>query len=300
MRIRGALLQLMTLAVVVTAHPAFADVWQPLEQWRIAEGRLAPWAQIGTSIAPGIQGRDVRFKTTRIVAPHPIACKGVTYAWGVLKAERLFQGNLPAPAAAAAQRLGLGPEPIVTLRAVCDNVPFDFHRTSRGELLLGLDNVVWTLRPARGASTPAEVLQELLITHFTHDMAFTPESVARKNAFLSADLRARIGRYLAAPQSPDQAPEINGDPFTDSQEYPDAFFLGRARTAARRTTVPVNFLGDLLKRRVDYVLVSEGGRWVVDDLVDERGQSIRRLLGPESAQTPQTRPQAVARAETSR
>ena len=272
MRIRSALLQLMTLAVVVTAHPAHADVWQPLEQWRIGEGRLAPWAKAGM----------------RIGAPPPIACEGATYEWRFVQAEGLFEGNLPAPAAAAAQRLGLGPAPIATLRAACANASFDYHRTSRGELLLGLDNVVWTLRPARGASTPTEVLQELLITHFTHDMAFTRASVARKNAFLSADLRARIGRYLAAPQSPDQAPDINGDPFTDSQEYPDRFTLGQARTSAPRTTVPVNFADAHSKRRVDYVLVSEGGGWVVDDLVDERGQSILRLLGA----------QPVARAET--
>ena len=293
MRMRGALLQLMTLGVVVTAHPVFADVWQPLEQWRIAEGRLAPWAQAGTRIDPVYRGREVRFQTTRIVAPQPIACEGATYEWRFVEAEGLFEGNLPAPATAAAQRLGLGPAPIATLRAACANASFDFHRTSRGELLLGLDNVVWTLRPARAASTPTEVLQELLITHFTHDMAFTRESVARKNAFLSADLRARIGRYLAAPQSPDQAPDIDGDPFTDSQEYPDRFTLGQARAAAQRTTVPVNFADAHSKRRVDYVLVSEAGRWVVDDLVDERGQSIRRLLG--TAQTPT---QAVARTET--
>lgn len=112
--------------------------------------------------------------------------------------------------------------------------------------------------------------------HFTHDMGFTSESVALKTAFLSADLRARIGRYLAAPQSPDEAPEINGDPFTDSQEYPDRFTLGAVRTEPQRTVVPVNFPG--LQRSVDYVLVREAGRWVVDDLVDERAESLRELL----------------------
>jgi hypothetical protein len=34
--------------------------------------------------------------------------------------------------------------------------------------------------------------------------------------WLSAGLRARIARYLAKPSSPDEAPAIDGDPFTDS------------------------------------------------------------------------------------
>ena len=85
---------------------------------------------------------------------------------------------------------------------------------------------------------------------------------------------------MAAPQSPDEAPEINGDPFTDSQEYPDRFRLGPVRTEMERTIVPVNFADAQLNRRVDYVLVSEGNRWVVDDLIDERGLSLRGLLNP--------------------
>ena len=138
---------------------------------------------------------------------------------------------------------------------------------------------MWTLRPVQPAASPAEIVQELLIVHFTHDMAFTRESVARKRGFLSAALQARITHYLGAPQSADDVPAIDGDPFTDSQEYPDRFTLGVARTTAKRTVVPVHFADASSKRRVDYVLVREGARWVVDDLVDERGQSLRKLLG---------------------
>jgi hypothetical protein len=287
----------LALAIALaTAHAACADTWQPLEQWRIDEGRIAPWAQPGTEIDAAYRGREVRFETTRLVAPQPLACDGATYEWLFGEAEGLFEGNLPAPAAAAAERLGLGPEPIATLRAGCSNASFDFHRTPGGDLLLGLDNVVWTLRPARTASTPSEIVQELLIVHFTHDMGFTRDSVARKNQFLSADLRTRIGRYLAAPQSPDEVPAINGDPFTDTQEYPDRFTLGAARTEAQRTVVPVNFTIADAKRRVDYVLVSEGNRWVVDDLVDERGESVRELLALLGVVAGLAGPQQLARA----
>jgi len=275
---------MLTLTIgLATAQAVCADTWQPLEQWRIEDGRVAPWAQPGTKVDPVYRGREVRFQSARVVAPHPLACEGANYQWIFGGASDLFEGNLPAPAAAAAQRLGLGSEPIATLRVACANAGFDFHRTPSGDLLLGLDNVVWTLRAARTASTPTEIVQELLISHFTHDMGFTKQSVALKKEFLSTGLRAHIERYLAAPQAPDAAPEVNGDPFTDSQEYPDRFTLGQARTTGQRTLVQVHF--ERTKRRVDYVLVSEGGRWVVDDLVDERDQSLRELLGATKTET---------------
>jgi hypothetical protein len=276
---RRAWLGALTLGLgLATWRPAGADTWRPLEVWRIEGGRVAPWARPGTRIDPAYRGREVRFQTERVVAPHPLACDGATYEWIFVGPEGLFEGNLPTPAGQAAKRLGLGDGPIATLRVGCTNAGFDFHRTSSGDLLLGLDNVVWTLRSVGPAATPAEIVQELLVTHFTHDMGFTRGSVAHKRRFLSATLQARITRYLSAPRSPDEAPEIDGDPFTDSQEYPDRFTLGEARTNGQRTTVPVHFADASSKRRVDYVLVREGARWVVDDLVDERGQSLRTLL----------------------
>jgi hypothetical protein len=280
MTMRDVWLVALALGMGLAAgRPAGADTWRPLEVWRIESGRVAPWAQPGTRIDPVYQGREVRFQAARLAAPHPLACEGATYEWIFVGPEGLFEGNLPAPAAQEAKRLGLGDGAIATLRVGCSNAGFDFHRTSRGDLLLGLDNVVWTLRPVRPATTPSEIVQELLITHFTHDMGFTRTSVAHKRGFLSNALQARITRYLAAPQPSDEAPAINGDPFTDSQEYPDRFTLGAVQTTARRTIVPVHFADAHAKRRVDYVLVRQGTRWVVDDLVDERGESLRKLLG---------------------
>jgi hypothetical protein len=276
---RGAWLAVLSLGLgLAAADPAGADTWRPLEAWRIEGGRVAPWARPDTTIDPAYRGREVRFQAARVVAPHPLACDGATYEWIVGGPEGLFEGNLPAPAAPASRRLGLGDGRIATLRVGCPNAGFDFHRTSGGDLLLGLDNVVWTLRPVRPAATPAEIVQELLVTHFTHDMGFTSASVAHKRGFLSASLQARLARYLAASRPADEVPPIDGDPFTDSQEYPDRFTLGAARTTPKRTIVPVHFADAHSKRRVDYLLVREGRRWVVDDLVDERGESLRTLL----------------------
>ena len=269
----------LTIFTLAVTRPALADTWRPLEAWRIENGSVAPWATEGIRVDPALLGKTIRFTATRLIAPHPLACDGAKYEWLFGDAEGLFEGNLPAPANAAARTLGLGDGPYATLRISCCNAGFDFHRAPDGTLQLGLDNVVWTLRPGGKAVTPAERVQELLVTHFTHEMAFTRESIAAKREFLSAGLLAAADAYFAKPQSPDEVPDIDGDVFTDTQEYPDRFTLGTIRTTARRTVVRVHFAGEQLTRRVDYALIREGRRWVVDDLVDERGESLRTSLG---------------------
>lgn len=269
---------LAVAALAWTCHAA--EAWQPLAEWRIAAGRIAPWAGADVRVDERYQGKAVRFEAQRVTAPHPLACdSGTQYEWLVSGPEGLFEGNLPAPQADAARQLGLDGERIATLRVGCPNASFDFHRTAGGELLLGLDNVVWTLRAAQAARTPEEIVQELLVGHFTHDMAFTPASVALKATYLSAGLRTRIAAWFALPTSPDEVPTIDGDPFTDTQEYPDRFTLDTSRTQAARQVVPVHFADDNTRRRVDYLLVIEGGRWVVDDVIDERGVALQTLLG---------------------
>lgn len=278
MTMRGLRTSATALIMTLVAGVAGADTWRPLEAWRIENGSVAPWATAGIRVDPALLGKTIRFTATRLIAPRPLACEGATYEWLFGDAEGLFEGNLPAPAKAAAQALGLGDGPYATLRIGCPNAGFDFHRAPDGTLQLGLDNVVWTLRPAGRPTTAAEIVQELLVTHFTHEMAFTPESVALKRGFLSAGLLVAADAYFARPSSPDEVPAIDGDVFTDTQEYPDRFTLGTIRATARRTVVRVHFAGEQLKRRVDYVLIREGGRWVLDDLFDERGGSLRRQL----------------------
>lgn len=260
-----------------------ADTWQPLEAWRIGEGRVAPWAGQGTQVNPAYRGKAVRFEAARVVAPAPIACESVQYEWIFTPATGLFEGNLPAPAVSSARRLGIDTDQVATLRITCPNAGFDFHRDGRGNLLLGLDNVVWQLLPVRAATQPAEIVQELLITHFTHDMGFSPQSVALKRAHLSPGLSAAMAAWFAAPSSPDEVPEISGDPFTDSQEYPDRFTLGPAQVTASRATVPVHFADGRAVRTLHYVLVREGKDWLLDDVLDERGGKLRAVLAAAAA-----------------
>ena len=126
---------------------------------------------------------------------------------------------------------------------------------------------------------PVEVVRALFEDHFKHEMGFTKTSVARKKRWLSPDLLARLNAELDRPGNPDEVPNINGDPFTDSQEYPKRFVVGKALNEVDLTRVPVTFSGDGGKQTVVALLRISGGGWCVDDLAYQDGKTLRGMLG---------------------
>lgn len=133
---------------------------------------------------------------------------------------------------------------------------------------------------ARPDSGPAAVVREFYAFHFAHDMAFTRAAVRARSRWLAPDLLAHIGAYFARPSDPNEVPDIDGDPFTDSQEYPRSFQVGVARIVGDTARVPVAMLwpeGD--RRMVRVLLVRVGGAWRITDLRYANGEpSLRELL----------------------
>jgi hypothetical protein len=256
------------------------QAWQPHQEWRIDTGRLAPWAEPGTVnlVNPELAGQFIRFEGNRIVAPHPLGCTDAHVEFVVAPAEGLFQGGLPAPAQAAATALGIAELPLLTWRVNCSTGTFDYHLVSAQQALLGLDQVVWTLQATASDGSPEAVTLDLLRDHMTHDMAFTEATIRHKAGYLSAGLLQAIAGYFALPDSPEEAPAINGDPFTDSQEYPASFVLGEAAVQGSRATVPVLFQDFDRQKRVEMVLQHAGSGWLIDDLRFADGMTLRDLL----------------------
>jgi hypothetical protein len=246
------------------------------ESFVITSGKLAPWAEPGTPIDPRYQGATVQFTDKGVVAPHPLQCDGARYEWIFLPLDGLFEGGLHKPEEARAN--GLATANVPTLRAACATGSFDYHRTASGELRLALDNVVWSLRSTAERADPETVVRDFLLEHFTHDMALTRESIALKRRFLSIPLAQALDTWFALPQEEGEVPDINGDPFTDSQEYPDRFSLGPVRGSATQAMVPVDFSNGQATKRVTYRLARESGAWRVNDVVDPRGGSLRQRL----------------------
>jgi len=126
--------------------------------------------------------------------------------------------------------------------------------------------------------TPRATVQQLFADHFKNDMGFTRDTVARKRNWLTPSLDQEIDTYFRQPFPADEPPPINGDPFTNTQEYPTAFQVGEAVTEGVRANVPVVMTIGPTPRTVRAQVVRQGSGWLVDDLIYEDGSTFRALL----------------------
>ncbi|MFN8570809.1 MAG: DUF3828 domain-containing protein [Gemmatimonadaceae bacterium] len=127
-------------------------------------------------------------------------------------------------------------------------------------------------------ASPRATVQALYADHFKHDMGFSTKSVARKRRWLSPSLSAAIAAYFKRPTPADEVPPIDGDPFTDAQDYPTKYTIGAVTAAGSKATVEVVMHFDAEQRTVRVQLVHGAAGWLVDDLSYPEGNTFRQLL----------------------
>jgi hypothetical protein len=283
----GSIVAIAALALVLADRSAAAHSPEDLMgQWRMTRAVVAPWAEEGEAkIERAWIGKNIVFKSNKVKGPGPVACANAQYEATSMPAEGLFQGGLPAPAVAAAQALGVAKFPVSGMSLACDTGVFEFHQAGTDALLFALDNVIWTLDRSPGsraaAQSPEGVTQRFLEAHFNGDMGFDRQTAGAKAASLSRGLQNSIKTYFAAERPEDEVPPVDGDPFTDSQEYPTRFSVALSEQRGRdRATVPVIFSDGFRDRRVVYRLIDERSRWRIDDLQYEDGGTLSEMLAP--------------------
>jgi hypothetical protein len=153
-------------------------------------------------------------------------------------------------------------------------------------VLLGV-SVLWMARPVRSAGDKPKdapgTVKAFYTYHFAHDMGLTEKSLLERRRWLSPELHGLLlyERRRKTPQ--DEAPYLNGDPFTDSQEYPAAFRVGAASVRKTRASVEVHFTwkekGRFQGARTSIVrLARQGNEWRINDFISEEGRSLLRQL----------------------
>lgn len=249
--------------------------------WRFTHALPAPWQEAIGDKASFI-GKTLTVSATRLRGPAPFDCGNMRVETVAIPAAGLFQGMLPAPAERAAEQLGIRAFPVKSFALSCDTGVFDFHLADVHTLLVALDNRIWTLSRAPGAfaaaTTPEGIVERLLEAHFNGDMGLTAAAVENKRPWLRDELHSMIVSYFSKPQPPGEVPSIDGDPFTDSQEYPTRFAVDKALRDGGTATVPVTMADAWRTRTLDYKLRRESGGWRLDDIVYPEGGSLRALL----------------------
>ena len=132
-----------------------------------------------------------------------------------------------------------------------------------------------------------KLVQDFYAGHFKGSMGFDEASLRAKRDRLSPELFTALLGKAKEPSSPDEVPDIDGDPFTDSQEYPDAFKLGKLQSSAGGARVPVTFTwkNGNPPRTLTVVLKNLQEGWRIDDLRYPRGGTLRELARPRAAES---------------
>jgi hypothetical protein len=128
-------------------------------------------------------------------------------------------------------------------------------------------------------ATARETVKAFYDFHLAHDMGFTAENVTARAKWLTPALLESCRRYLAKPGSPDEVPDIDGDPFTDSQEYPSAYEIRKVVANGDTSHATLRFTGKGLRPvSLEVLLRRTGGEWRIDDVRYGHGPSLRKLV----------------------
>ncbi len=276
----------LTAALMSWSTTAFAQTAPSLiGTWRIEHGTVAPWVKKSDHSAnpTALLGQIITVTKDLFDGGKFARCAKPSMTVTHFPADALFQGGLPAPAKKVARdELGFSPFPVVGISLNCDAGLYEFHRADAQTMVVALNNVIWTLTRAPGATaeatSPAGVMQRFLEAHFAGDMGFDAASVAAKHTFFTDVLRDRMKKYFAKPSSPNETPVIDGDPFTDSQEYPTRFAVGAGTITGERATVVVRFADGYRIRPVTFALRRAQSGWLMDDITYNTGESFTKLL----------------------
>lgn len=280
----GAALPVGVTAQSVAGRAGPAPAHEFIGRWRVVTATIAPWV---ASDSAGVDrtrllARVVQLGATSLTGLPPFDCTDGRFEPTQVEPEGLFQGGLPAPAGTAARALGFSAGRVRGIRLICASGVFEFHAADSSHLLVAIDNVILTLDRSPGAqaaeTSPAGAVQALLERHASNRFAFHRAAVERLRTWLDARLIADITAYFDAPTSPDEAPLIDGDPFTDSQETPTRFAVQQGRITGRRAEVAVVFADGWSSKTLRYRLERDGAAWRIVDIVFGDGSTFTKLL----------------------
>ena len=242
-------------------------------------------AGVAVAPPPWPVGKQWTLDARGLRGPAPLACPNARQQILLVPAQGLFQGAWSAEGADAATKraadVGLKGAETVTLRLDCANASFDLHRVAPRRWLTALDGRVLLLRQGPDAEDPLAPVRELLLQHLSAlGSPFDAARVERLRPWLAPSLSEAFRRWFGRPARPDEAPQLNGDPFTDTQEPPLALALGeRRRHGALATQVVLVDVGGGRQHRLTYRLQrADDGAWRINDIDYGEGVSLRQLI----------------------
>src|ERR1700730_15869597 len=137
-------------------------------------------------------------------------------------------------------------------------------------------------RTASQQDAALRVVRSFYAFHLAHNKGFTVRNVQLRKRFLTAEfyglLLKKLKRQAAEIKAhPDEVPDFDGDPFADSQEYPNSYRVGNAETHGDVAKVAVTLLWSARpsrgrdKRDIVVEVTKSGAGWLINDIINNEG-----------------------------
>lgn len=171
------------------------------------------------------------------------------------------------------------------------NSPQRFASLAGITLILILISPAFAQKSATHASASGAV-NAFYAFHLARNKDFTVRNVQLRRRFITPELYAALIKELNrqaeyTKKHPDEVPDFEGDPFTDSQEYPDSFRVVGVLASGNRAkaTVTLNWSAKTSRgvdtRNITVELARQAAGWLIDDIINNEGSSLRGDLRKE-------------------
>jgi hypothetical protein len=127
----------------------------------------------------------------------------------------------------------------------------------------------------KSSAAAAASVKAFYTFHFKNKFDYSAQGLKRRQRWLDAKLyQLLVAEDKKAKAKKDEAPELNGDPFTNSQEYPNTFRIGDTRQEYEKAFVEVVFVwqekGKVIdERSIEVELSKAGTLWKISNILDK-------------------------------
>lgn len=122
------------------------------------------------------------------------------------------------------------------------------------------------------SADPVATVKAFYTFHFAHKFDYSQRGLVQRRKWLDDNLYNLLVAEMKKPVKKDEVPDLDGDPFTNSQEYPTTFRIGNTKESGTNASVEIIFIwkdnGKTVDERgVEIVLTKTQNVWKIANII---------------------------------
>jgi hypothetical protein len=144
-------------------------------------------------------------------------------------------------------------------------------------LLVFLPVISFSQLPDKASAAAAATVKAFYTFHFKNRFDYSRQGLRQRQRWLDATLYQLLLAELKksdASTKKNEVPDLDGDPFTNSQEYPNSFHIGDTKQEYAKAIVEVVFVwqdkGKVIQERsIEVELSKSKNGWKISNIIDK-------------------------------